>query len=240
MRKYFKHSLVPYFDLECETTETGRYYHTPAGKLPSVTTVLKEKLDNSWLEEWYSRVGLEKASRISAQAMKHGTAVHAIAERYLLNEDDYIKGALPHHVMAFEAIRMALDSSTGTIYAIEALLYSKFLNTAGRLDMAAEFNGIPSIIDFKTSKKKKTEEQIYSYFLQTTCYSMMFERLYGITVPQIVIIMAVEDEIMPLIFVKNRKRYIKEVLKIFVENWSGMQGSNLRFSDPKSDGLSLS
>ena len=39
----------------------------------------------------------------------------------------------------------------------------------------------------------------------------------------------------------SRYRHLieKQVLN-YIENWSGMQGSNLRSSDPKSDGLSLS
>lgn len=217
-RKIFSHSLVEYIHLECETTENGRYYITPKGdRFKSVTTILGEKLDHSWLEEWRSRVGDIKADQITAKAARRGSAVHGLAERYLLNEKNYIKGTMPHYVMPFEAIRKALEGRVGTVYAIEAPLYSTALKTAGRVDVVAEFDGIISVIDFKTSNRKKKEEDIYSYFLQTTCYSLMFERMYNIPIKQIVIIMAVDDELTATIFKKNRNDYVKEVLNIFVE-----------------------
>ena len=216
MRKIFSHSLVETINLECETTENGRYYITPKGdRLKSVTTILGEKLNNIWLEEWRSHIGSEKADRIAAKAARRGTAVHGLAERYLLNEENYIKNALPHYVMAFDAIRKALDSHIGTVYAIEAPVYSKALKTAGRVDVVAEFDGVLSVIDFKTSNRIKNEGKIHSYFLQTTCYSMMFERMYNVSVPQIVIIMSVDHEPTALIFKKNRNQYVKEVLEVF-------------------------
>jgi len=80
--------------------------------------------------------------------------------------------------------------------------------------MIAEFDGVPSIIDFKTSRKLKREDWITDYFLQTTCYSMMFEWMYKIEIPQIVVMIAVDDEL-PQLFVKNRKNYVQKVIDIF-------------------------
>src|SRR5208337_2277505 len=218
MRKMFYHSLVETINLDCETTECSRYYITPKGdRFKSVTTILGEKLNNIWLEEWRARVGSEKADRIAAKAARRGTIVHGLAERYLLNFENYIEKTLPNYVISFEAIRKALDSHVGTVYAIEAPVYSTALKTAGRVDVVAEFDGILSVIDFKTSNKIKTEEKIHSYFLQTTAYSLMFEKMYNISVPQIVIIMAVDDEPKALIFKKNRNQYVREVLDIFTE-----------------------
>jgi hypothetical protein len=216
MRKQFLHSPVETINLECETTENGRYYITPKGdRLKSVTTILGEKLNNEWLEEWRARIGNEQADRIAAKAARRGTAVHALAERYLLNEDNYIQNTMPHYVMAFESIRKVLNNHVNNIYAIEAPVYSKALKTAGRVDVVAEYDGIRSIIDFKTSSKIKSEEQIYSYFIQTTCYSMMFERMYNLSVPQIVIIMTIDNEPIAKIFNKSRNQYVKDVLDIF-------------------------
>ncbi len=216
MRKTFPHSLVENIVLKSEDTDNGRYYLTPYGKFRSVTTILNEKYNNIWLEEWRNRIGEEKADQIAAKAAKRGNAVHGLAERYLLNEKNYIKDTLPHYVMTFEAIRKALEAHVGVVYAIEAPVYSLALRTAGRVDAVAKFDKTVSVIDFKTSNRKKKEEDIHSYFLQTTCYSMMFERMYNISIPQIVIIMAVDDEPIPLIFVKKRNNYVKEVLDIFV------------------------
>ena len=217
MRKIFEHKLVEKINLICEDTENGRYYITPHGKFRSVTTILGEKLDNCWLEEWRNKIGIEKADRIVAKATKRGTAVHGLAERYLLNFENYIEKTLPHHLSSFEAIRKVLEAHIGPVFGIEIPVYSLALKSAGRVDVVAEFDDILSVIDFKTSNRIKTEEQIHSYFLQTTCYSMMFERMYNVSVPQIVIIMSVDDEPEAQVFVKNRNDYVKDVLKIFCE-----------------------
>ena len=61
----------------------------------------------------------------------------------------------------------------------------------------------------------KKEEWIESYFLQSTVYSMMFEWIYKIAIPQIVIIIAVDDESTPQVFIKERANYVNRVLEIF-------------------------
>ena len=67
---------------------------------------------------------------------------------------------------------------------------------------------------FRSSRKLKREDWIESYFLQTTVYSMMFEWMYKISIPQIAIMIAVDHE-EPQLFVKDRKQYIDRVLEIF-------------------------
>ena len=215
MRKIFNHELVNEIDITTESIEGKRYYVLPDGrKFRSVTTVLSDALDKTALYEWRKRVGDSEANKISTQAARRGTAVHSIAERYVLNEDNYIKDAMPSSVDSFNSLKSILDSSVGTVYGVESPLYSVALNTAGRCDLIAEFNDTPSIIDFKTSRKLKKEEWIESYFLQTTVYSMMFEWMYKISIPQIAIMIAVDHE-EPQLFVKDRKQYIDRVLEIF-------------------------
>ena len=70
-------------------------------------------------------------------------------------------------------------------------------------------------LDFKTSKKPKKEEWIENYFLQSTVYSMMFEWTYKIAVPQIAIIITVDDERTPQTFVVERSKYVNKVLEVF-------------------------
>jgi len=101
------------------------------------------------------------------------------------------------------------------VYGTELALYSKVLGVAGRTDLVAEYDGIPSIIDYKTSRKIKKEKWVQNYFLQSTIYSMMFEYHYKIKIPQIVILMAVDHE-SPQIFVKQRNQYVNEVIKTFI------------------------
>jgi genome maintenance exonuclease 1 len=212
--RYFRPQLLELPSIEATTTSEGRYYHTPEGDLPSVTTVLGRKLDKSGLEIWRARVGEEEANRISTIATRRGSAIHDLAEKYLLDRDDYTTGAMPVNIATFETLRPILDSRVTDVKCIEGALWSNTLNTAGRVDLIASFDAIPSIIDFKTSKRIKTDSDILSYFLQATCYSMMLEERTGIITPNIVILMAVDHDD-PLVFIKSREQYMQQMKDIF-------------------------
>lgn len=218
LRKTFKHNLVKEIEIDTTTIDGKRYYVLPNGeKFRSVTTVLDAASDKTALHEWRNRVGHEEAQKITTQAARRGTAVHSIAERYVLNEENYLRGAMPSGVDAFKGIQRLIDKHVDNILGIELPLYSVALKTAGRCDLIAEFNGVPSVVDFKTSRKLKKEEWIENYFLQTTVYSMMFEKMYKIKIPQIAIMIAVDHE-EPQLFVKDRGDYVNRVLEIFTAN----------------------
>lgn len=209
----FLHNFISLPELDTVTIAGKRHYVTPAGDFPSVTTVLSEKMSKAGLEIWRAKVGEEQANRISTQASHRGTAIHTICENYLMNKD-YRVGSMPVDLDTFSRIRPFLDKYLGSIYGIEVPLWSAKFKTAGRTDLLAGWDGMNSVIDFKTSKRVKTEDQIESYFIQATCYSMMAEALIDIKFPQIVIIMSVDDS-ETIVFRKNRDDYVDRVLEIF-------------------------
>lgn len=211
--KIFLHNFIHLPDLDTVTINDKRHYVTPAGNLPSVTTVLSEKLSREGLDLWRARVGEEEANKVSNQASHRGTAIHSICENYLMNKD-YRVGVMPFDLDTFSRIKPHLDKNVGSIYGIEVPLWSKKLNTAGRTDLLAGWDGINSVIDFKTSKRVKTEDKIESYFIQATCYSLMAESLLDIKFPQIVVVISVDDS-ETLIFRKDRNEYVDRVLEIF-------------------------
>ena len=215
--KKFKHNFVPFVELENEYINGQRYYVLPDGvtKLKSVTTILGEKTDKTALLEWRKKVGDAEADRISNQATRRGTSIHTIAERYVLNEENIFRNQMPVNIDSFKPIQDTLDEHVDNIFGIEMPLYSKALGCAGRTDLVAEYDGKLSIIDFKTSRRLKKEEWIENYFLQSTVYSMMFEWTYKIAVPQIAIIITVDDEKTPQTFVTERSKYVNRVLEIF-------------------------
>lgn len=216
-RKLFKHKLVPKVELTTETINGQRFYVLPDGvtKLKSVTSILSEKLSKDSLLEWRKRVGEEEANRISTQAARRGTAVHNIAERYVLNEETYYApNEMPINIESFKPIKDVLDKHVDNVLGVELPLCSKALGCAGRTDLVAEYNGVASIIDFKTSKRLKRADWIENYFLQSTIYSMMFERIYAIGIPQIVIVITVDDEITPQTFVMERSQFVNRAIEV--------------------------
>ena len=215
-RKTFKHILVPKAELSTVTINGKRHYALPDGThLKSVTTVLSEKLDKTALLEWRAKVGEEEANRISVQAARRGTAIHSIAERYILNEEQYYApNEMPINIESFKPIKEVLDAHVDNILGVELPLWSKALGVAGRTDLVAEYEGKVSVIDFKTSKRIKKAEWIESYFLQSTIYSMMFERTYSIAVPQIVIIITVDNEPAPQTFILDRTQFVNRAIEI--------------------------
>ena len=212
-RKIFTHKPIDlgYDDLLTESTEEGRKYVTPDGeKYPSITTVLGH-FSKAGIMEWRKRVGEEEANRVSLHATTGGTALHKVCERYLDNEEDYLNGTMPHVQGMFNSIKPILDGRIGLVYMQEVPLYSDHLRLAGRVDCVGEFDGVPSIIDFKTSKRSKTEEDIKDYYEQEAAYAVMFEERTKIPIVNLVTIMAVIDS-KPLVFKEHRDNHVSDLI----------------------------
>jgi len=195
-----------YEDLVADTRPSGRTYRTPDGRdYPSITTVLSILSEES-IAKWRARVGDEEANKIGQKASGRGTLVHSIIERYLLNED--ITEFLPHIRQSLENVRPILDERLGKIFGLEVGLYSSHLGLAGRVDCVAEFDGVPSIVDFKTSKRVKKKEHISNYFAQMAGYAVMWEERTNKPITNTVIIMDVDDN-EPLVFKEHRDNHIQ-------------------------------
>lgn len=198
-------------ELERKEINGKRYYISPQGKpLPSVTTFLGHFKKDS-IQAWRKRVGEEEANKISGKASRRGTKFHSLMESYLNNEAGFLTDeVMPDMKQSFWDMVPTLDR-IDNIHYIETMLYSEVLGLAGQVDCIAEFDGIPSVIDFKTSNKLKKEEWITSYFEQCTCYSLMYEEMTGVQCKQIVVLISVDGELHPQVFVKNRKEYVPEL-----------------------------
>lgn len=203
-----------YETLETTSIEGKRHYITPNGDVyPSVTTVLST-MSAGAIEDWKRSVGQEEARKISTQAAGRGTAVHLIAERYLNNEEDYAREAMPANLSTFKQIQKYLDDWCTEVYGNEIALYSDTLRTAGRCDLIANLHGIRTVGDFKTAKKFKKEEWILNYFFQCTCYALMLQERTGIWCPQICVMIATdEDGLQPII--KQTSQYVDQVRHFF-------------------------
>ena len=189
-----------------------RLYETPDGSFyPSVTTITGQMTKKA-ITEWRARVGEKEANRVSKAASSRGTSIHKLCEQYVLNQMDDVK-VIPSNKEMFDAMSNHLRDHVDNIHGVESFLYSDFLRTAGQVDCIAEYDNVLSVIDFKTSKKKKPEAWIQNYFVQAAAYSFMFEERTNIQIPQLVIMIGVDGEDEPQVFTKNTKERNQYLLK---------------------------
>lgn len=213
----FKHEPIDlgYDDLACVTKPTGRKYETPDGSnYPSITTVLSLQ-SKAAIAKWRARVGNEEANKISYKASTRGTAVHDMAEKYV-NNDPKWNIAMPNILGDFMNIKSILDERLSLVYGQELPLYSDHLRLAGRVDCVGIFDGEISIIDYKTSRKKKKYDWVKSYFMQEAFYAIAWEERTGMPITQLVTIIAVDNDD-PQVFIEHRDNWDKELIRCIKE-----------------------
>jgi hypothetical protein len=204
----------------------GRFYIFPDfAEYPSVTTVLGHKLSEG-LVEWQERVGLERADVIKNQAAARGTALHGVCETYLRGVGVNKLKTAPTAFKMFRQIQTYLDR-IDNIRCLETPLRSTGrLRVAGRVDCIGEFDRKLSVIDFKSATKPKREDWIENYFLQATCYAMMWNAKSEEQIDQIVIIIGVENGDSQL-FIRDTKFFITSLLHSRLEEYHAFQKSSL-------------
>lgn len=222
----FEHVPVELTEMNAVTTEKGRQYHTPEGiNLPSITTVLSI-LSRESIAKWRARVGHEEANRISHRASTRGTAVHAIIEKYINNEENFKDGYTPDIISSFLDLKPIMDDRIGRIYAQEAPLYSNHLGVAGRVDCIADFDGKLSVIDFKTSLKPKRYDYVTNYFMQETAYAIMWEERTGRPITQLVTIISVDNND-PQVFIEHRDNWVRPLRETIAQYNAENSGNQL-------------
>jgi len=202
-------------DLNTVNIGGKQHYVTPDGNThPSVTTVLSI-LSKEGIEQWKKRVGYDVATSEARRAAARGNAYHSIVTDYLQNKPVEIHNDKVLPMALFERTKEKIDC-IDNIYAQEKTLFSNDLGIAGRVDCIAEFENTLSVIDFKTSNRKKKQEWIKGYYLQETAYSLMWQGQTGISASQIVTIIACEDGSVQ-VFVEHRDNFVSELKRCIEE-----------------------
>ena len=218
----FNHVPVEIPEVSTKTINKKRFYDTPTGFYPSITTVLgvrKEKQEG--LRLWRERVGNDVAKHIMRTAAGRGTAVHHMCEDFLNNKEVIQEEQKFLPWCLFSQLKPTLEKSINNIFAQECGLWSEKYRLAGRVDCIAEWNGVPSIIDFKTSRSERKDDYNFEYYMQASAYAEMFEERTGIEINQIVILVVTEDGLVQE-FVKEKHEYLQpliETIDMFTEQW---------------------
>ena len=218
----FNHVPVDIPEVSTKTINKKRFYDTPTGFYPSITTVLgvrKEKQQG--LAKWRERVGNDVANHIMRTAAGRGTAVHHMCEDFHNNKEVIQEEQKFLPWCLFSQLKPTLTKSINNIFAQECGLWSEKYRVAGRVDVIAEWNGVPSIIDFKTSRSERKDDYNFEYYMQASAYAEMFEERTGIEINQIVILVVTEDGLVQE-FVKEKHEYLPhliETIDMFTEQW---------------------
>ena len=213
-RKQFNLDFVEVPKIKRVQVDGKRHYQLADGECvpyPSVTTILSGcKKAKKALHEWRKRVGAETANKISRQATERGTSVHQLIEDYCQNKESTGK-IMPNAADMFSRLRDVANESIDNIKLVEGLMYSEYLRAAGTVDMVAEFNGKLSVIDWKTSTRRKTRSRCYNYFKQEAAYAVMYEEMTGQPITQLVTVVT-DQEGGSQVFIEHRDEWIGEFI----------------------------
>lgn len=200
-----KLELMDFKKLPSTTLDSGeRWYETPDGnKYPSVTTILSQTADKSFLETWKKRLGEAKAAEETRKASARGNSLHGLCEKYVLGKEINLFREDSVGIDLFQQIRPILDENVTNVVGVEATLYSDELKVAGSSDLIAKFRNKRSIVDYKNSRRIKKKEYITDYFLQAAIYAMCFKERTGISIDQLVILIANVEINLPCIYIEK-------------------------------------
>jgi genome maintenance exonuclease 1 len=239
----FNHVPVSLPPLQTRSIDKKRFYITPEGaEYPSITTVLSSR-NKAGLHEWRKRVGDEVANYVSGKAASRGTKVHHMCEDYLNNMAIKFPSKWAKHkkdffpYCLFTQLQEKVLQNIDDIYAQEAGLYSDKYKVAGRVDCVSEYNGVPSVIDFKTSTKERKDDWNENYYIQGSAYAEMFQERTGIVIDQVVILVVTEDGTVQE-FVKCKHDYLDALTETVTEWRNQNETPNNSVGGVSVDGMS--
>lgn len=151
----------------------NRFYQTPNGYVPSVTTILEAYPKDAQFFKWLKENGQE-ADNIRDEAGRRGSVVHELTEKYdcnelvtFINESGYPRYKMGEWSM-FERYVEFTQTHQPKIDIIELHMASEQLGFAGTLDRVISLNGKNILIDIKTSNAIHS-----TYWLQLSAYMML-------------------------------------------------------------------
>jgi len=212
----FNHIDIQKQELQRIEENGKRFYVTPEGnRYPSVTTVTGHA-KKAFFAEWRKN-NPDEARRVSVR----GTRFHSIVENYLNNEEMDRKKINFADLFLFSQAESEIDK-IDNIHLLETTLWSDTLKLAGRVDCIAEYEGVLSVIDFKSASREKPPSEIKEYFMQATAYAIMYQERYGKSIDNVVIIMSSEDG-MVNVYQRDPIDYVKDLFMTITEYHNGIQ-----------------
>jgi len=184
-----------YQQFKRKNVDGQRYYVNADGDpVPSVTSILSKTKDMTALNEWKKRVGASEAQRIVTESANLGTIMHKHLECYI-EGIERPSGTNQVYVQAKNLSETVIEhglKNVDEVWGIETHLAFPGLY-GGTADLICVHEGVPSIGDFKTSRKFKKKEWIEDYFMQASAYALAHNEVYGTNIQKSVIFMVTHD-----------------------------------------------
>lgn len=209
VNRMFNHIPSSFEQAVLDDSNNQHHYITPKNdKYPSVTGMLSktkpEKNKNS-INTWRNLIGPAVADYIFEEARIIGNESHKLNENYhnnLQKKDNFRLISHAHH-RNFIPFLNKVDNIRG----LEIRLYSDSMKMGGSADCIAEYDGVLSVIDYKTKRSPQAESWMDDYFIQTCAYASMWEELTNEPVKQLVVLASSEKNTIQE-FIKKSVDYI--------------------------------
>lgn len=185
-----------------------RYYisedfpNIPSGiVLPSVTTIASATAPvgkTMALINWRKKVGDHEANRRTRNAVERGNWLHGVLEDQFNGEDiECHFDQAPHFVPYYASIQSFLESIDEPRLVESAIAWycaERQIGYSGTFDMLATMkNGSYALLDWKTSYKRKKDNQLADYRMQLGAYSQAIEQMYDIEIEEAHCAIAIYD-----------------------------------------------
>lgn len=173
-----------YREYEVIKQNNFRYYKIANKLVPSVTSILRLSRHNQ----------KDIFSAKQADSFEIGNLMHSYLEKYIKKERIETKET-DNSKIAFQLSKSIIDNIFPNIdkfIASEVTIHEDY-KYAGRLDLLAEIDGKLTVIDYKSSFRKKSSYQIDEHFQQLAAYASAHDKMFNTKIERAMIFVAYKD-----------------------------------------------
>tara|TARA_B100000965_G_scaffold209872_1_gene175394 strand:+ start:1580 stop:2215 length:636 start_codon:yes stop_codon:yes gene_type:complete len=180
-----------------------RYYSISENlNVPSVTSILKKTNSDKWYE----------SSHVS-DSIEIGNYMHTYLNHYISKNNDFVIES-KNYSIAKKLAQTVIDNlivELDEVWGSEAtVLYKE--QYAGTIDLIGVIDGKVTLIDYKSSYRRKNENEINEYFLQLAAYALAHDWQYHTKIESIIVFLAIRNG-------DFEKIIINDELYIYKEKW---------------------
>ena len=163
-----------------------RYYCVSADiNVPSVTSILRSTND-----KFLNNLNYQS----NTDSIEIGNFMHKYLEHYVSKNNDFIVSSENYNIakklahLVIENFIINLDEVWGTEVSV---LYKDLY--AGTIDLIGMNDGKLCLVDYKSSYRSKSKEEMEEYFLQLAAYSIAHDWQYNTKINSLIVFLAIRN-----------------------------------------------